>query len=436
MGIEGLLAYIRKNHPYAHLKLPITFFKGKRMAVDVSGFMYRNMSIARSEAIKKMDLEKGYDEALVRKFWYSKLISVFINLLENGVLPIVVFDGQGPQLKSGEREKRNQKFKEKQEEIRVAKEALEAADIFDKKEMVENLRKAYKNDTSIPPADHDLIRIVLKGSGLPCLQSSTEADHLCASLCCYGEVAAVFSADSDILTHGSPMLVTNFMTQKDMKKEGITERTVVCYHLGYLLESMKMSMSTFVDFCIMCGCDYNDKTKCRIPGIGPSKAEKLLKKYLYIEDIPKKVLRKTTKKKNKDVSIDKYLRHLCREQFSHFPLDELIVEFEEKDDYDSDEELPEDYNDKNEKTTIFGNRKDKFQLVSDADIRTVFDMVNIGDLSGKMKSSIWKFLEDNDDDSGEPGHLYFTWVPKKHIWKPDGDLYIDGKFFESFKEDN
>ena len=52
MGVEGLLAYIRKNHPYAHLKLPITFFKGKRMAVDVSGFMYRNMATARSEAIK------------------------------------------------------------------------------------------------------------------------------------------------------------------------------------------------------------------------------------------------------------------------------------------------------------------------------------------------------------------------------------------------
>lgn len=464
MGVEGLLKFIRDKHPKGYSEIPISKFKGKRMAIDVSGFMYRNMAVARNSAVKQMDLiNKEYDENMVRRIWYSKLVNIFCDLLDAGVLPVIVFDGKGPALKGNERQVRMEKAAKQREEIRAAKEKLDEADELDKPKLVEELRKAYKHDTTIHASDHDLIRIVLNGIGLPCLQSNTEADHLCASLCLYGEVAAVFSADSDILTHGCPLLVTSILNKQDTLKRGYEEKTVTVYHLGNILKSLDMGMATFVDFCIMCGCDYNGHMSGRIKGIGPSKAEKIIKKYLYIEDIPQDVIDKAAKK---DCPTDKsiYLAKECREQFSHFPIDELIVEFIEKDDtrYNSDEDDPyasdeeyEDNKDKdntlggvkleqefdeeeakckkinNEQPKIFGNRKNRYHLVSDSDIRTVFGMANIEEKTGAMRNMILNFIE-KYEDSGEAGHVDKTYIPKIHRWTPDGKLYIDGELFAEF----
>lgn len=450
MGIEGLLQYIRKNHPSAHLKLPISQFKGKRMAVDISGILYRQMHSSRKKGIDMMNLEEGYDENLIRKMWYGQIIHTLCNMLSADVLPVIVFDGKGPELKAGERESRMKKAKQKREEIAEARRQLDECLPFDKPQMIENLRNAYKNTIDISSQDHELIKIVLGGSGLPCIQAAQEADDLCSMLCYYGVVAASFSADSDLLCHGSPLLVTNFMTSEEMKKEGITEKTVVAYHLGYLLESMQMSFASFVDFCILSICDYNridgSGVRKKIAGFGQVKIEQMIKKYKYIEDIPEFELKKIAKDGNIDLSIYKHIE--CRERFSQVPLEDLIVEFIQKEEEESDEEYSDEENnsiaglkitnkDKQEmketnRLNLFGDRKDRYQLVSNSDIRSVFTLVNIPELADKMKSCIWRFLERNND-SGEEGHIPFTYVPKKHVWNSKGELYIDGKLFETFK---
>lgn len=42
-----------------------------------------------------------------------------------------------------------------------------------------------------------------------------------------------------------------------------------------MLEDMKVTMDEFIDFCIMCGCDYTG----RISNIGPIRAFDLIKKH-------------------------------------------------------------------------------------------------------------------------------------------------------------
>lgn len=449
MGINNLLSYIREKHRKAVLYLPLKIFAGKRLSIDISGTMFKTMCSCRKEAVLHMDLEKGYDEELVRKLWFERIVNIFCNLLDNGILPVIVFDGKTPQMKAKERVARVEKFRKKREEINLATEALRNCDPLDKQEMLDNLRKAYRNDTTISPQDHELIKIFLNGIGLPCLQAILEADCLVSSLCLYNEVAASFSIDSDILTHGSPLLITEILPYEKQKKMGLEERSFTCYHLGYLLESLDMSMASFVDFCILVGCDYN-RDEQRIKGLGIVTAERLIKKYKYIEDIPLFELEKITK--GADVDISGYRHIESRIEFSHSPLNELILEFlqEEQKDDDSDEEyidepqqdhkigglkplIKANPNEKYETANTFGNRRDRYQLVSNTDLNYVFSLVNITHMVDKMRSSIFGYLE-KYDDSGEPGSIENTWYPDKHIWKENGDLYINGDLFESFKD--
>lgn len=51
------------------------------------------------------------------------------------------------------------------------------------------------------------------------------------------------------------------------------------FNLRSVLESMDLTMSQFVDLCIMLGCDYCDTIK----GIGPKKSIELIQKHKSIE---------------------------------------------------------------------------------------------------------------------------------------------------------
>jgi len=57
-------------------------------------------------------------------------------------------------------------------------------------------------------------------------------------------------------------------------------------HCKNILIDLEINYEEFVDLCILCGCDYT----CKIKGIGPINAYKLIKKYKTIELIIKNPL--------------------------------------------------------------------------------------------------------------------------------------------------
>ena len=58
------------------------------------------------------------------------------------------------------------------------------------------------------------------------------------------------------------------------------ETATIIYH-DEILSSLELTADQFIDFCIMCGTDYNKN----IPKIGPENAYKLIKRYETIEGI-------------------------------------------------------------------------------------------------------------------------------------------------------
>ncbi len=84
------------------------------------------------------------------------------------------------------------------------------------------------------------------------------------------------SEDLDCLTFGAPILLRNFSTK---------DEPVIEVKLDLVLKGLNMGMASFVDLCILCGCDYTDN----IDGIGAIKACKLISEYKDIEGVLKYV---------------------------------------------------------------------------------------------------------------------------------------------------
>merc|ERR1712139_573866 len=74
---------------------------------------------------------------------------------------------------------------------------------------------------------------------------------------------------------GTTRLLRNLMAAESQKK------TIFEVELSVALEQLGVSMDQFIDFCILCGCDYTDTLK----GVGPSTAIKLILQHGSIEKV-------------------------------------------------------------------------------------------------------------------------------------------------------
>jgi len=116
---------------------------------------------------------------------------------------------------------------------------------------------------------------LLKLMGVPSVDAAGEAEAQCAQLCRDGHVFATATEDMDALTFGTPKLLRH-MTFSEARKMAIVE-----VELKAVLEQTELTMDQFIDFCILCGCDYT----MAIRGIGPKSAYKLIKKHGNIEGV-------------------------------------------------------------------------------------------------------------------------------------------------------
>lgn len=73
----------------------------------------------------------------------------------------------------------------------------------------------------------------------------------------------------DTLTFSAPILCRH-LTFSEARKTPISE-----INLEKALEGLEMTMSQFIDLCILLGCDYLEPIK----GVGPKSALKLIREY-------------------------------------------------------------------------------------------------------------------------------------------------------------
>lgn len=207
-----------------------------------------------------------------------------INILEEGIIPVYVFDGKPPEEKRAELERRK-KIKEE------AEKKLEKAKVEGK---VEDMRKYSQATIKLTNEMVDESKKLLENMGIPVIQAPSEGEAEAAYLNLIGITWASASQDYDSILFGAKRLIRNLTITGKRKlpnKDVYVEITPEIVETDILLKKLGITREQLIDIAILIGTDYNPGG---IKGIGPERALKIIKKYGKIEkaieygEIPKR----------------------------------------------------------------------------------------------------------------------------------------------------
>lgn len=282
MGIKNLHRFLQKHAPGVYREVSLSSYRGKTVAVDVNVYLYRFKSTYKDK-------------------WLNAFVNFICVLKRNGLTCIFVYDTKAPAEKDLRKEERRQRKKQAEQKINDIQVALDTYDrvgtidpllerimekhstkmkkllhsdpvTLDKQVVYREVDILSSQIINLTKHDIRLTKEILGMMGIPYYDAETEAETLCAYFCCYGKVDAVLSDDTDVLVYGTPIFITKLNVQQEL----VTEMTCEA-----ILQKLDFTQEQFIDFCIMCGTDYN-KNMYRI---GSEKAFKLLQRYQSIEGI-------------------------------------------------------------------------------------------------------------------------------------------------------
>lgn len=253
-------------------KIEMKQLTGKRIAIDAFNWLYQFLSSIRQYDGTPLIDSKGRITSHLSGLFYRTA-----KLLEVGIRPIYVFDGEPPKLKH--RIKR-ERMEIKEEAKKKWEEALERGD-------VEEARKYAQQASELNEEMINESKELLNAMGIPTIQAKSEGEAQCAFLCKIGEVFATASQDADSLLFGSPRLIRNLNITGKRKirgKEVKIEPEII--ELEKTLKTLGINQDQFIILGILVGTDYNPGG---VRGIGPKKALELVRKYKSLDEIMKHV---------------------------------------------------------------------------------------------------------------------------------------------------
>ncbi|KAF7818043.1 flap endonuclease 1 isoform X2 [Senna tora] len=260
MGIKGLTKLLADNAPKAMKEHKFESYFGRKIAVDASMSIYQFLIVVGRSGTEMLTNEAGEVTSHLQG-----MFSRTIRLLEAGMKPVYVFDGQPPDLKKQELAKRYSRRADATEDL---SEAMETGN-------KEDIEKFSKRTVKVTKQHNEDCKKLLRLMGVPVIEAPSEAEAQCAALCKSGKVYAVASEDMDSLTFGAPKFLRHLMDPSS-KKIPVME-----FEVAKILEELNLTMDQFIDLCILSGCDYCDS----IRGIGGQTALKLVRQHGSIENI-------------------------------------------------------------------------------------------------------------------------------------------------------
>lgn len=294
MGIKGLTPFLKKYAPSGFNIVPLSTFAHKRIAIDISLFLYKYKVI--------------YGEQ-----WLSGILELLTTLRSYSIHPIVIFDGEAPLEKMEEQEYRRstreerkhvyeniiskvemynssgiistdlQHFHDKQ--LLMSKRRMSTCSSsssplslddskFDVDIVLQRLERMKNQNVRVVYNDIELVQTMVNSLSIPYFQAPSEAEALCSWLTRYNIIDGVLTEDTDVLAYGA---------RAYLSKLNMFSNTCTLVNYDNILSSLELTSEQFTEFCIMCGCDYNQRLK----GVGPVRILKILKKYKSIDNFIK-----------------------------------------------------------------------------------------------------------------------------------------------------
>ena len=304
MGLKNFNSFLRATCPDVFEEIHISEYCYQRVAIDISLYLNKYKAIAGDA-------------------WLTAFVNLVTCLRRNELHCVFIFDGKSPPEKSDEKAKRRKGRETMEKQLYVLEEALESyhntgeiaqciIDLHAKRRSPTRLLKPNSSGIDmrwverkidqrrkqlyqINPEDYEKVKELFRILKVPFYTAPAEAEKFCAKLCLDKKVCAVLSEDTDVMAYGTPVFLTKIDTSRD---------TCVRIRYDYLLERLGLTPAQFLDFCIMCGTDYNNN----IPKVGSKTAYKRIKLHGSIEGIEKETVF--------DVSVLNHIR--VRQLFSEF----------------------------------------------------------------------------------------------------------------------
>ena len=237
MGIRHLNRFLKDNASSSIKLCNLSELSGKKIAVDISIYMYRFAS----------------NNTLIENIYL--MLSVFRHY---NIIPIFIFDGKPPSEKHELLKKRKEDKREAENEYNKLKNTLEInkdMDDSDKQEIIYNMDILKKKFVSINKNDIENVKMLIRSYGATYYDAPGEADEICAMLNIKNKVWASLSEDMDMFVYGCPRVIRYF---------SLLNHTAIVYDVKGILNNLGISQKELREICVLSGTDYNlecDDTK-------------------------------------------------------------------------------------------------------------------------------------------------------------------------------
>ncbi len=245
---------------------------GKKIAIDSFNWLYQFLSIIRqADGTPLMD-SKGRTTSHLSGLYYRT-----IKLLEAGIKPIYVFDGDPPEFKKKTTEQRRNVRAEAMKEWKAALERKDYA----------TAKKHAQRAVTLTDEMIDQSKELLEALGVPAVQAPSEGEATCSAMAKQGDAYAVATQDYDSLLFGAPYLVRNLSITGKKKRgsEYITVKPEMLV-LKDILEKLGINRNQLIVIGILIGTDYNPGG---VTGFGPKRALELVKEKQSLREVLKEI---------------------------------------------------------------------------------------------------------------------------------------------------
>lgn len=242
---------------------------GRIIAVDAYNMLYQFLaSIRQADGTPLMDYRGNVTAHLSGLFYRT------CRLLENGIRPAFVFDGEAHKFKAKTQKKRSavKKLAEKK-----WKEALE-------QEKYDEAKKYAQATSRLTHEMTEESKLLIEAMGLPVIQAPGDGEAQAAVMVQEGLAHATASQDYDALMFGSPVLVRN-LSITGRRKVPRQNRYIMVepeeINLEQTLQSLEIDRAGLIFIGLLTGTDFNEGIK----GVGPKTGLKIARQVKTLDDL-------------------------------------------------------------------------------------------------------------------------------------------------------
>jgi flap endonuclease-1 len=254
-------------------EIEVELLAGKSIGIDAYNWLFQFLSIIRLPTGEPLRDRQGRVTSHLSGIFYRTA-----NLIEWGIRPVYVFDGQPPGFKLITVVEREEVRREAE---RKWKEALAAG-------REEEARKYAQAASRLSDEMVMDAKQLVEAMGLPIVQAPSEGEAQVAMMVRKGDLWAGASQDWDSLPFGSTRLVRNLSITGRRKLPG--KRVYIkirpqLIELERVLRGLGITREQLIVLCMLMGTDYNPGVR----GIGPKTALKLVKEHKSLDRVLEQV---------------------------------------------------------------------------------------------------------------------------------------------------